>query len=600
MTRHFGKRTAALLLTLCMVTLLLPATAFAATAPTIKAINFIDGGSSTVYVNEATSSGAGSDSIKYIYSNDILLVSNVLDGLKTLLGADHAALVPAPSESAGIAASTSGTPTADWADAEYVAENVIAGSGTVTSSTNNIDASAASMATDLATLGTELEAENKAAWETQEAENKAAWEAAEQEKKNADPSYVIQPYVPSEYVPSVYVPLDFTGTTLGPLPTLAANEFAHSVGTFLTGPFYKYESGVIKESYDINLVCHTVTVLSETANKAIPFDAVTLPVSTIESAADTDYVLRGGVTATFTPDAAITPGTLDATTGDGVKIDYYNPMQSPTGLDSGYSKLVEYNIQIPLTGYAGSTLTGAITLPLPSGHDGATAKIVGGATATSSTGATVTFPITLAVSGNVASLTGMKVEYKEKTTPTPSSDNDYYYTPLTNVTIYNPNATIWLTGSSLPANDQLITEWLSSGGDYNALLKLADAEDVFRVYNIRLQSGKSATGSAMYLHFDLAPSYANQPFTLVHKLADGTYEYFYVTADANGDLVFGPLYSLSPYMLVKGTLAQIPVYDVVDIPKTGDSASPIGYIMLAAAGAFGITLVIFSKKRRRA
>ena len=392
-------RTACVMLCICLLIGIMPTMVSAAsTAPTIKAINFIDGGHSTVYVNEVTSSGAGSDSIKYIYSDDIILHSNVLDGLKAILDNDYDAIIPAPSESTGIASSTSGTPTADWADAEYVAENVISGSGTVTGSTNPINASAASMATGLTTLEAELEAENYATWQTQEAENKAAWEA--------DPNNV-----GFEYVPSEYVSLDFTETTLGTPPARETNQFTQRVGMFVSGPYYEYVGGVLKESYDINLVCHTVTVLSQTANKAIPSSSVTLPVSTIETATDGDYILRNGVTATFIPSEAIMAGTPGVY--DGVKIDYYNPMQNPTGLDSGYSKLVEYHIQLPLTGYAQSTLTGTLTVPLPSGYDGATAKIIGGASATSYTATTVTFPVTLDVTGSTASALGIIAEYKE-------------------------------------------------------------------------------------------------------------------------------------------------------------------------------------------
>ena len=133
--------------------------------------------------------------------------------------------------------------------------------------------------------------------------------------------------------------------------------------------------------------------------------------------------------------------------------------------------------------------------------------------------------------------------------PTPGGG----YNPPSDVTVYNApsiqSATIWLTGSGLSSNDLLITDRLTSGNDYNALLRLANRDDVFRVYNITLRSGISSTGSAMYLTFDLANSYAGQAFTLVHKKTDGTYEYFHATANYNGDVTFGPLYWLSPFML---------------------------------------------------
>ncbi len=138
---------------------------------------------------------------------------------------------------------------------------------------------------------------------------------------------------------------------------------------------------------------------------------ITLSVSTIETAADQDYILRNGITAIFTPNAAIVSGTLNTTNGDGLKTDYYNPMLNPTGLDAGYTKLAEYYVQLPVTGYAESTLSGTITVPLPSGYDGTTAKIIGGTAAVSSDATTVTFPVSLLVNNDVATV-GFMAEYK--------------------------------------------------------------------------------------------------------------------------------------------------------------------------------------------
>lgn len=53
--------------------------------------------------------------------------------------------------------------------------------------------------------------------------------------------------------------------------------------------------------------------------------------------------------------------------------------------------------------------------------------------------------------------------------------------------------------------------------------------------------------------------YAEQAFTMVYKKTDKTYEYFYATADANGQVSFGPIHELSTVMPVKGTLPEEPV-----------------------------------------
>ena len=74
-------------------------------------------------------------------------------------------------------------------------------------------------------------------------------------------------------------------------------------------------------------------------------------------------------------------------------------------------------------------------------------------------------------------------------------------------------------------------------------------------------------------------------------------EYFYATANANGDLAFGPLYELLPFMLVRDTLAQAPVVPVVDIPQTGESATMAGWLMLAVAGLAGCAWLMYRRKR---
>lgn len=131
-------------------------------------------------------------------------------------------------------------------------------------------------------------------------------------------------------------------------------------------------------------------------------------------------------------------------------------------------------------------------------------------------------------------------------------------------TVYNDpgisDATIWLSGSGLTGDDLLITQAITSGSDYDDMLQLKDVNDVFGVtdvfgvYEISLQSGTKTTGSDMCLTFDLSEQYAGQAVTLVHKKADGTFEYFYATADAKGHVKFDSIYELSLFMLVKGTL----------------------------------------------
>ena len=100
-----------------------------------------------------------------------------------------------------------------------------------------------------------------------------------------------------------------------------------------------------------------------------------------------------------------------------MKLDYYNPnvYDSP---DEGFDILVECNISLQFTNPTGDSptgdsISGEITIPLPSGYDGATARTKDGVTAISYNETTVTFPVTLVVySGNA--FTQLYVEYKEK------------------------------------------------------------------------------------------------------------------------------------------------------------------------------------------
>ena len=137
-----------------------------------------------------------------------------------------------------------------------------------------------------------------------------------------------------------------------------------------------------------------------------------LPVYTIESEADGDYVKRD-VTATFTSSTEFTLGAFDEY-NNCVKLDYYNPnvYDSP---DEGFDILVECNISLQFENPTSGSISGEITIPLPSGYDGATARIKDGDTATSFTETTVTFPVTLNVqSYDHTAFTQLYVEYKEK------------------------------------------------------------------------------------------------------------------------------------------------------------------------------------------
>ena len=184
--------------------------------------------------------------------------------------------------------------------------------------------------------------------------------------------------------------------------------------------------------------------------------------------------------------------------------------------------------------------------------------------------------------------------------PVPASNPAFAGNPNAPIsgTVYNAERTIWLTGGGIANDDLLIVESNPSGSEYDALRALANGA-VFNTYNIYLRSGKKSIGSAIYLHFDLSGKYAGEAFTLVHRKADKTHEYFTATADANGDLAFGPLYELSPFMLVRGTRVQAANTSIADVPATGDALAPRAWIGLMLLTLLGIAISLATHPARR-
>lgn len=154
-----------------------------------------------------------------------------------------------------------------------------------------------------------------------------------------------------------------------------------------------------------------VTVVEEGSTVITP---IPLPVRTLEEG-DTDYVPASGLPAKFVPDVEVSAGEFGD--NDGLRIDYYNPMEDTEAYGSvskGYDIQVEYNVTIPLVDYSESTLKGTLTVPLPSGYDGKSARLKeSGTKAKSSTKTTVSFPVTLKVENDTASVLGLMVEYKK-------------------------------------------------------------------------------------------------------------------------------------------------------------------------------------------
>ncbi len=178
----------------------------------------------------------------------------------------------------------------------------------------------------------------------------------------------------------------------------------------MVGVTYCTETVEGKAYYDVFNNMHVTQIYAYTATKAASVsNSISLPVRVLEEG-DTDYSPAPELSAAFTPDTAVTVGEFNEF--QGLAIDYYYPMVDAE-LSEGYDIQAGYTVSIPLENYEGTTLSGTLTIPLPQGYDGATARIKGGASASSYTAATASFPLTMDVSGGVAEKFELVIEYKE-------------------------------------------------------------------------------------------------------------------------------------------------------------------------------------------
>ena len=161
----------------------------------------------------------------------------------------------------------------------------------------------------------------------------------------------------------------------------------------------------------------------------------------------------------------------------------------------------------------------------------------------------------------------------------------------------NSSITFWLSGDDLNDSVLLTAQPITGGESYTALLRLAGTGDILGIYDIPQQSGEQTVGGALYLCFDLGKQHAGQAFTLVQKKADGTFEYCYAAVDAGGKVKFGPVYELSPFMLVKGTPVYTPSYEVLEFPKTGDNGFSMWLIPLSLSGMCASLWLVHRRKK---
>lgn len=299
-------------------------------------------------------------------------------------------------------------------------------------------------------------------------------------------------------------------------------------------------------------------------------DPIDLPVRVLEEG-DLDYSPAPELPATFTPDTAVTVGEFNE--WQGLAIDYYYPMIDAQPSE-GYDIQAGYTVSIPLTGYAGETLSGTLTIPLPEGYDGATARIKNGAAASSYTATTVSFPVTLDVSYGTAEAFELLIEYKEAQEP-----------------VQPPVIIAGANGS-----------WQKSGTDGLSFTSNAAFADFIKVQvdgndldasNYTVKEGSTiVTLNAAYLN---TLSVGKHTLSVVSANGTATTEFTITAAQTGGDDQTG-----GSDQTGSDTTPQEPDKNegAVTNPQTGDSSNAVLWIALLFASGVGLMgAAVYSRKK---
>ena len=314
--------------------------------------------------------------------------------------------------------------------------------------------------------------------------------------------------------------------------------------------------------YDIFNSMHVTQIYAQGAvsvDKIAPVsDPIDLPVRVLEEG-DTDYSPAPELSAAFTPDTAVTAGEFNE--WQGLAIDYYYPMIDAQ-LSEGYDIQAGYTVSIPLENYEDTTLSGTLTIPLPQGYDGATARIKNGAAASGYTATTVSFPVTLDVSYGTAEALELLIEYKEAQEPVV------------------PDAPVIIKGAN--------GSWQKSGTDGLSFTSNAAFADFIKVQvdgkdldvsNYTVKEGSTiVTLNAAYLN---TLSVGKHTLSIVSANGTATTEFTITAAQTGG-----------------GTTPQEPGKNegAVTNPQTGDSSNMMLWIALLILSGGASLAVLYRKK----
>lgn len=345
----------------------------------------------------------------------------------------------------------------------------------------------------------------------------------------------------------------------------------------MVGVTYRTETVEDKAYYDVFNTMHVAQIYAQGAvsvDKITPAsDPITLPVRVLEDEGS-GYVSRPDLTAAFTPDTAVTVGEFNEF--QGLAIDYYYPMVDAE-LSEGYDIQAGYTVSIPLENYEGTTLSGTLTIPLPQGYDGATARIKGGASASSYTATTVTFPLTLDVSGNTAEAFELLIEYKEAQEPVQPP-----------VIIAGANGT-WQKGGK----DGLS---FTSNAAFADFIKVqVDGKDL-DASNYTVKEGSTiVTLNAAYLN---TLSVGKHTLSVVSANGTATTEFTITAAPTGGDQTEGN--QTGGDNQTGGTTPQEPGKNegAVTNPQTGDSNNILLWVALLFLSGGVLSVVTYKKKKQ--
>ncbi len=397
------------------------------------------------------------------------------------------------------------------------------------------------------------------------------------------PTYLVSP-LDGKQIPGTFYWVDDEGTSVGELgdrtgfkfrfvPDMPLSAELASLYDFSGMPENGFDGTETNPNYPFTAYV-TVKEASDIPGDTTPID---LPVRVLEEG-DVDYSPAPELSAAFTPDTAVTAGEFNEY--QGLAIDYYYPMTETEWYEpvsEGYDIQAEYTVSIPLTDYEGTTLSGTLTIPLPEGYDGATARIKGGASASSYTATSVSFPVTLDVSYGTAEAS-LLIEYKEAQEPIQPP-----------VIIAGANGS-WQKGG---------TDGLSftSNAAFADFIKVQVDGKALDASNYTVKDGSTiVTLNAAYLN---TLSVGKHTLSIVSANGTATTEFTITAAQTGGDQTGDN--QTGGDSQTGGTTPQEPGKNegAVTSPQTGDSSNVVlGVSLLFASGVGLFGAAVYSRKRK--